>query len=39
MTMAEIGYLARWYNKDFGIVAGDSHGEQLLKLQDFLSGS
>lgn len=38
LTVAEIGNLSRWYNSSFGIVAGDAHGVQLLKLKDFLSG-
>ena len=38
LTMAEIGYLARWYNNTFGIAIADQHGQQLQKLRDFLSG-
>ena len=38
LTMAEIGYLARWYNNTFGIVGGDNAGAQMKKLRDFLAG-
>jgi hypothetical protein len=38
LTMAEIGYLARWYNNNFGIVGGDNVGAQMQKLRDFLAG-
>ena len=38
LTMAEIGYLARWYNNNFGIVGGDNVGAQMKKLRDFLAG-
>lgn len=38
LTMAQIGYLARWYNNPFGIVAGDALGAQQQKLRLFLSG-
>ena len=38
LNMAEIGYLAQWYNTTFQIVVGEVHGTQLQKLRDFLSG-
>jgi hypothetical protein len=38
LTMAEIGYLARWYNNTFGILEGDDAGAQRTKLRDFLTG-
>ena len=38
LTSAQIGYLARWYNNTFGIVAGDVLGDQRQKLRDFLCG-
>ena len=37
-SQAEIGYLCRWYNDDFNIVAGDRHLTQLRKLKAFLLG-
>ena len=38
LTPAEIGYLSRWYNDDFGIVRGDNAAEQMNKLKLFLCG-
>lgn len=38
LRQSEIGYLARWYNDDFGIVAGDNEATQLGKLKRYMSG-
>eukprot|EP00961_Rhodomonas_salina_P294575 3934699-Rhodomonas_salina.1 len=38
ISRAELGYLARWYNDEFGIVAADNHDEQMKKFRDFLCG-
>ena len=38
LTQAEIGYLSRWYNDDFGIVPGDNVAQQMKKFKFFLCG-
>jgi len=38
ITSAEIGYLCRFYNDTFGIVAGDNHAQQMKKLLNYLCG-
>jgi hypothetical protein len=38
LTLAEIGFLSRWYNDSFGILPGDLHSAQVLKLQKWMQG-
>ena len=38
LTQAEIGYLSRWYNDNFGILPGDNVAQQMNKVKVFLCG-